>query len=76
MKTHLQLTEIVHTVGSQVTSSYPGLGLIVVAFNQHTPSTPVAMTGQAPNKNYAIRLLRQIADSLEKSGDSSLILPH
>jgi len=54
--------------GQQITGSYPNLGLIIVAFNQTQP-TPVAMTGQAPNKEYAIRLLRTIADNLEKSHD-------
>jgi hypothetical protein len=75
VKSHAKLAEIAHTAGQQICGSYPNLGLIIVTFNQ-TPHTPVAMTGQAPNKEYAIRMLRQIADSLEKSEGNALILPH
>ena len=73
--THTKLVEIAHMMGQQVTSSYPDLDLIIIAFNQTEP-TPVALTGQAPNRTYAIRLLRTIADNLEKNpSPSGLTLP-
>ena len=75
MKTHDQLSEIVNTVGSQVSSSFPKVGLIVIAFNRNSPaSTPVAMTGSAPSREYAARLLRSIADELEARPGTNIVI--
>jgi hypothetical protein len=74
VKTHAKLAEIAHAIGQQISGSYPTLGMIILTFNQTDP-TPVAMTGQAPNKEYAIRLLRMVIDHLEKSKGGELILP-
>lgn len=68
MKTYAELREIVTQNVQQTVTTFPGLGLVVIAFNLGAPVTQCAIGAEVQDLDQAIRLLRETADKLERDG--------
>jgi len=73
-RTHAELREIAIINVRQTTAQFPGIGIVVMLFNRGKVLTPVALSTAVDSPEQAIRLLREMADKLERD-DKLMIKP-
>jgi len=75
MRTYADLRQIVARMKEDTEAYFgPTLGMVLILLNKGVPTTDVCVGGNLSDPTATVRLLRQLADKIEKEGNSPVIL--
>jgi hypothetical protein len=76
MRTFAELRELAMININATKSQLPDLGTLVLVWNKNAPTTEIAIAGEVEPQRDLPRMLREIADKLEREKGKKVIAPH